>query len=58
MSTVNDNLKKMMIEVYVRENTIERARLNAITTKLTEADLSRELPNGWSVATKLAHLAF
>jgi len=55
---VNDNLKKMMIEVYVRENTIERARLNAITTKLTEADLSRELPNGWSVATKLAHLAF
>jgi hypothetical protein len=25
---------------------------------LTEDDLSRQLPNGWSVGTKLAHLAF
>jgi hypothetical protein len=46
----------MKVEAYTRENAIERERLNAVTAKLTEEDLNRELPNGWSVATKLAHL--
>jgi len=43
---------------YCTENEVERQRLFRLTAPLTETDLSRELPNGWSVATKLAHLAF
>jgi hypothetical protein len=34
----------------------ERQRLFKITAKLTEEDLTWQLPNGWSVATKLSHL--
>ena len=47
-----------MNETYVIENTVERDRLMALTARLTEEELRRQLPNGWSVATKLAHLAF
>jgi hypothetical protein len=47
-----------MNEAYTRENDHERQRLMRLTTKLTEADLIRPMANGWTVATKLAHLAF
>ena len=47
-----------MNQTYVAENRVERQSLFKITTNLTEKDLRRQLPNGWSVATKLAHLAF
>jgi hypothetical protein len=43
---------------YVEENARERERLIRLTERLTESDLARAMPNGWSVATKLAHLAF
>jgi len=47
-----------MREEYTRDNTAERERLFRLTANMTEAHLTRPLPNGWSVATKLAHLAF
>jgi len=47
-----------MNTTYIAENASQRERLVALTEKWTAADLAREMPNGWSVATKLAHLAF
>ena len=47
-----------MNETYSRQNAAERQRLTKLTAELTEEDLNRPMPNGWSVATKLAHLAF
>jgi len=47
-----------MNPIYATENAAERHRLFALTAKWTETDLTRELTNDWSVATKLAHLAF
>ncbi len=43
---------------YVEENTAQRRRLEELAGRLTAADLKREVGNGWSVAEKLAHLAF
>jgi hypothetical protein len=40
------------------ENEIERRRLSTITARLTAEDFLRPLQNGWTIATKLAHLAF
>lgn len=47
-----------MNTTYAIENEIERQRLSTIAARLTAEDFSRPLPNGWTVATKLAHLAF
>jgi len=47
-----------MNATYAADNRTQRQRLFALTTKWTETDLTRQLANGWSVATKLAHLAF
>jgi hypothetical protein len=47
-----------MNDNYSRENSAERQRLIHLTSRLTEDDLNRPLPNGWTVASKLAHLAF
>ena len=47
-----------MSDDYIQENAKERARLFKLTATLTENDLMRPIPNGWSVATKLLHLAF
>ena len=47
-----------MNTTYAADNMTERLRLFALTTKWTETDLMRQLAQGWSVATKLAHLAF
>jgi DinB family protein len=43
---------------YIAENDAERARLRALVTRLTDADLARPMPAGWTVAAILAHLAF
>ena len=39
-------------------NDSERARLNALVERLNDADLTRAMPEGWTVASVLAHLAF
>ncbi len=43
---------------WIRENAKERRRLAALVTPLTEDELGILLPNGWTVAVALAHLAF
>jgi DinB superfamily len=43
---------------YVTENNAERARLQALVKNLSDADLGRAMPAGWTVAGVLAHLAF
>ena len=43
---------------FIAENDAERARLRALVTRLTDADLARPMPAGWTVAAILAHLAF
>jgi 7-keto-8-aminopelargonate synthetase-like enzyme len=47
-----------MEKTFIAENNAERQRLFEMTAKLTEKDLARQLPNGWSVADALVHLAF
>jgi hypothetical protein len=47
-----------MDDTYTAENASERARLIRVTAGLSDEDLERPLPNGWSVATTLVHLAF
>jgi hypothetical protein len=43
---------------FVEHNDRERARLQALVTRLSDADLARPLPAGWTVAAVLGHLAF
>ena len=43
---------------YVSENQRELDRLRALLSRLSDADLSRPMPAGWTVAGVLAHLAF
>jgi len=43
---------------YATENEIARQRLSRNTARLTAEDFNRLLPNGWTIATKLTHLAF
>ena len=43
---------------YIAENDRERRRLEALVGKLDDAALSRTMPDGWTVAGVLAHLAF
>jgi hypothetical protein len=43
---------------YATENTHERQRLRTLVARWSDADLTRPLPNGWTVAITLAHLAF
>lgn len=47
-----------MDQSYAVENARERQRLQALIASLSDEDLKRPLPNGWSVAIALAHLAF
>jgi hypothetical protein len=42
---------------YVARNTTERERLRALVGRLRDADLSRPLPAGWTIASVLGHLA-
>ena len=43
---------------YATENARERQRLQALIGRLSDDDLKCPLPNGWTVAITLAHLAF
>ncbi|HET9870359.1 MAG TPA: maleylpyruvate isomerase N-terminal domain-containing protein [bacterium] len=43
---------------WVLENTGERRRLAFLAGRLGPEELGLELPNGWTVAVVLAHLAF
>ena len=43
---------------YIARNDAERARLRALVARLSDADLARPMPGGWTVAAVLAHLAF
>lgn len=43
---------------FVEENTKSRERLEALAARLTEQELKRTTPFGWTVAALLAHLAF
>jgi hypothetical protein len=43
---------------HVPENSNERQRLRALVDRLSEEQLRRSLPDGWTVAGVLAHLAF
>src|SRR5437867_8613811 len=43
---------------YIAENDRERRRLEALVGKRDDAALSRPMPDGWTVASVLAHLAF
>jgi hypothetical protein len=43
---------------FIARNNAERARLQALVARLTDADLARPMPAGWTVAAVLAHLAF
>lgn len=43
---------------YVGQNTVERERLRALVSRLSDKDLSRPLNAGWTAAAVLAHVAF
>jgi hypothetical protein len=43
---------------YVASNDTSRARLRALVGRLSDADLARPMPAGWTVASVLAHIAF
>ena len=47
-----------MDQSYAVENARERQRLQTLIASLNDEDLKRPLPNGWTVAITLAHLAF
>jgi len=40
------------------QNDKERARLEALVGRLSDADLQHPMPGGWTVASVLAHLAY
>ena len=43
---------------FIAKNDAERARLRALVARLSDADLARPMPAGWTVAAVLGHLAF
>ena len=43
---------------FVAANDAERARLRALVARLTDEDLARPMPAGWTVAGVLAHMAY
>jgi hypothetical protein len=47
-----------MAEDYVERNQEQLERLRRLVGRLSEDDLRRKLPDGWTIADTLAHLAF
>ena len=43
---------------YIAENEAERERLKGLLQRLSDEELSRPMPAGWTVAAVLAHMAF
>ena len=48
----------MADRAYVAENEIERKRLASLVARLSDQDLARAMPGGWTVASVLGHVAF
>ena len=48
----------MADRAYVAENEIERKRLASLVARLSDQDLARPMPGGWTVASVLGHVAF
>ena len=48
----------LVLEDYIGENKAELQRLVNLLSRLNAVQLNRQLPNGWTVAGVLAHLAF
>jgi hypothetical protein len=48
----------MVDRSFAAKNDTERRRLRALVGRLTDAELARPLPAGWTVASVLGHLAF
>ena len=44
--------------VILTDNAAQRARLESLAGRLTDAELGRDLGDGWTVAVALCHLAF
>jgi hypothetical protein len=60
-SSLTATSRRIMMSVdrdYVSENNVERARLRALVNRLSDADLARPMPAGWTIAGVLGHLAF
>jgi hypothetical protein len=43
---------------HVVQNSVERERLRSLVARLTDQELGRPLPAGWTIASVLGHLAF
>jgi len=43
---------------YVAENDAERERLRSLVARLSDKELTRPMPAGWTVAAVLAHIGF
>ena len=43
---------------YIKQNDAERARLVSLIAKCSDPDLARPMPDGWTVAGVLLHMAF
>lgn len=47
-----------MDRTFVTETDAERERLRSLVTRLSDEELSRPMPAGWTVAAVLAHIGF
>ncbi|MBW3633364.1 MAG: maleylpyruvate isomerase N-terminal domain-containing protein, partial [Chloroflexi bacterium] len=43
---------------YVDQNRVQLERLRSLVAGLSDDDLMRELPDGWTISDALSHLAF
>ncbi len=43
---------------HVAQNDAERERLRSLVTRLSDEELKRQMPAGWTVASVLAHVGF
>jgi uncharacterized damage-inducible protein DinB len=48
----------MADRAYIAENEVERKRLASLVARLSDEDLARPMPGGWTVASVLGHVAF
>jgi hypothetical protein len=48
----------LMTFPFLQENTASRQRLESLVGRVSDEDLTRSNPHGWTVAALLAHLAF
>jgi hypothetical protein len=48
----------MSLQAHIKSNNLTRDRLRDVVAKMNDADLARDLGDGWTVAAALAHLAF